>query len=190
MHVEQPIRYREDAIDMSNERNALMALADLERIRLLAALDDGETTTQGLATATDLPADVVGKHLAVLGKAGLIESVRDGRDSQLSVARHRFDEIQAELEQSDLRDESSVLPEGVRQFFRDGRLVSMPAKRSKQIEVLNVLIEDFEIGQAYPELEVNQVIARRYEDFATVRRDFVDEGLMTRERGIYLRTVS
>ncbi len=44
------------------------------------------------------------------------------------------------------------------QFFRKGRLVTMPAKRKNVRTALSVIIEEFEQGRAYSEEEVNAIV--------------------------------
>ena len=75
----------------------------------------------------------------------------------------------------------------MRQFFRDGRLTSLPAKQTRYLELLEYLAGDFQIGTDYPESEVNAILLRRHEDFATLRRDLVDFDFMTRASSIYRR---
>jgi hypothetical protein len=42
----------------------------------------------------------------------------------------------------------------------------------------------------YPEAEVNAVIGRHHADFATLRRELIASGLMTRQHGIYRRVAA
>lgn len=72
----------------------------------------------------------------------------------------------------------------------DGRLTRIPAQRKKRMAVLRWLAEEFQPGRRYPEAEVNEVIARRFPDFATLRRFLVDEELMQRRESVYWRTGS
>src|SRR3954463_10913615 len=73
-------------------------------------------------------------------------------------------------------------------FVRDGRLVSIPAQHSKRLVVLHHLVRVFEPGVRYPEREVNALLAVWHADVAALRRYLVDEGLLTREAGIYWRS--
>ena len=76
----------------------------------------------------------------------------------------------------------------LRSFFdEDGRLRTIPAQRKKRLIVLEKLAEAFEPGHTYTEREVNLIIADVHDDFATLRRDLVDERFMTRENGQYQR---
>ncbi len=70
-------------------------------------------------------------------------------------------------------------------FMPNGQVKTWPAKLSKQLVVLEALMQDFEPGVAYSEAEVNVRIAERYEDYCLVRRMFVDLGFMRRDGGVY-----
>jgi hypothetical protein len=71
---------------------------------------------------------------------------------------------------------------------RDGRLVSIPAQQSKRRVVLQHIVRVFEPGIRYPEREVNALLAVWHADHAALRRYLVDEGLLSREGGLYWRT--
>ena len=43
----------------------------------------------------------------------------------------------------------------------------------------------FEKGKIYPEKQVNLIIADYHDDFCTLRRDLISEGIMERENGQY-----
>jgi hypothetical protein len=72
--------------------------------------------------------------------------------------------------------------------MRDGRIVAVPAKRSKRLVLLDHVAQHFEIGVRYKEGEVNFKLASLHEDYATLRRYLVDEGFMDRDHGEYWRT--
>ena len=73
-------------------------------------------------------------------------------------------------------------------FIRDGRIVAMPAKRSRRLVLLNHVAQKFEVGLRYSESEVNRKLRNLHDDYAALRRYLVDEGFMTREHGEYWRT--
>lgn len=76
----------------------------------------------------------------------------------------------------------------LRSFFRDGRLVSIPAREKKKLVVLRHLLDlCFPDDRAYPEKEVNQRLALLHPDVASLRRYLVDFRLMTRANGEYRR---
>jgi hypothetical protein len=83
-----------------------------------------------------------------------------------------------------LASEAKVL----RAFFRDDRLVTIPARSRKRAIVLRYLLERcFKEDRPYPEKEVNQRLAVFHPDVAALRRYLVDDGLVTREAGLYRR---
>ena len=74
----------------------------------------------------------------------------------------------------------------LRAFFEGDRLVSIPAQHAKRLTVLRYLAETvFERKRKYPEKEVNQLLAVRHPDAASLRRYLVDEGFMTRKNSVY-----
>jgi hypothetical protein len=80
----------------------------------------------------------------------------------------------------------------LRAFFdEDGRLSQLPARHAKRLVVLDRVVQSFEPGLKYTELEVNRVlgawVAGRM-DVVTVRRHLVDAGMLGREAGLYWRS--
>ena len=72
-------------------------------------------------------------------------------------------------------------------FFDQGRLKEIPAQRKKLDVILRWLAEQFEPGREYSEQEVNDLLRRYHADTATLRRELVGLGLLTREKGVYRR---
>jgi hypothetical protein len=72
-------------------------------------------------------------------------------------------------------------------FVEDGRIVQMPAKRSRRLVVLDHVVQRFEPGRHYTEPEVNALLRPAFDDVAALRRYLVDEGLLDREDGVYWR---
>ena len=76
----------------------------------------------------------------------------------------------------------------VRTFMRNGRVVAMPAKRSRRLILLDYIAQLFELGVRYEEAEVNHMLRKVFEDYAALRRYLVDAGFLDRDHGIYWRT--
>ncbi len=66
-------------------------------------------------------------------------------------------------------------------FFRNGRLVAMPAKRRNVRTALSVIVEDFEPGRSYAEEEVNAIVLRYHNDYCVLRRALVNERFLERD---------
>ena len=72
-------------------------------------------------------------------------------------------------------------------FFEYGKLRSIPTQLKKERIILEVIAEAFEFDRMYSEREVNVMIADFHDDFCTIRRDMVGEGLLGRDSTGYWR---
>ncbi len=82
----------------------------------------------------------------------------------------------------------SDIPPALANFFRAGKIAQIPARAAKRRALAHWLAGLFELGREYAEAEVNAVIHRYHDDFATLRREMIDAGFMTRKDGRYRRT--
>ena len=81
------------------------------------------------------------------------------------------------------------LPSQLRPFVRDGRISVIPAKHAVRLLLLDRVAQAFEPGRRYPELAVNEILKRLYDDHAALRRYLVDEELLSRTpNGTYWRS--
>ena len=68
------------------------------------------------------------------------------------------------------------------QFFRpDGTLISIPAKASKKIAVLEFIASKLSPDTKYPEKELNSIIANFHDDTAAIRRYMIEYGILERD---------
>ena len=72
-------------------------------------------------------------------------------------------------------------------FFEYGKLKTIPSQRKKERVILEEIVKAFEIGREYTEREVNIIIADYFDDFCTLRRDMISEGLLERKDMKYKR---
>ena len=75
----------------------------------------------------------------------------------------------------------------LRNYLRDGRLVSMPRGGRKRQIVLDHIVQRFEPGRRYSEEEVNTALRETWPDVAALRRYLVDAALLDRAAGMYWR---
>jgi hypothetical protein len=135
--------------------------------------------------------DAVQRHLTRLARVGIVAVEADRRTYRLQAEGLReaaavagpVREPGLALGAAD-EEEESVL----RQYFRAGRLAEIPVRRSKRLVILQRLALEFEVGERYPERQVNRILERFHPDVAALRRYLVDEGFLSRERGEYWRT--
>ena len=76
----------------------------------------------------------------------------------------------------------------LRAFTRDGRITTMPARRSKRLVLLDFVARRFEIGVHYPEQDVNGMLRAVFDDYVALRRYLIDEGFLDRDHGEYWRS--
>jgi hypothetical protein len=166
-------------------------LAEPERLRVVAALVLGARTTAEVIDATGLEQRAVMLALKRLETGGLVAADQGSftvhielfKDAARAVAPSPKDEDHG------YTDESIALV--VRTFVREGRLVRLPAQRSRRLAVLQHVAQSFQPGLRYPEKEVD-VVLRAWcgdgeADYVALRRYLVDEGLLGREGGVYWR---
>lgn len=170
-------------------------LADEKRLQIVGLLARREYSVEELAAILDLSSATVSHHLRRLTDVGLVEARADQHYHIYSLnagALHRHAEeilseerLQVAAEDLDLDAyDRKVLHD----YLKDGKLKQWPGQWKKRQVIHRYLVEKFEPGRRYPEREVNQIIGEVHEDFATLRRELVDTGLLRRERDVYWRT--
>jgi excisionase family DNA binding protein len=78
----------------------------------------------------------------------------------------------------------------INRFLKDGKFKTLPVQRKKRIHILQYILERFEQNRVYSEKEVNDIITELHDDYCRIRREFVDEGMMSRKDGLYRRNIS
>ena len=78
----------------------------------------------------------------------------------------------------------------IARFTRAGKIKALPVRRKKRRYVLEYLLKKFELNRVYSEKEINDIIYEYYDDFCTVRREFIMEKMMSRFEGKYRRNNS
>lgn len=171
-------------------------LSDESRLRLLGLLASHDATVDELAAALRLRPPTVSHHLGKLRELGLVTVTAEGTSRRYALDR---DTLHRMARESLAVESVTGFAEGVdgdaydrkvlHTFFRDGRLVEVPASRKKRLVILRRLATEFEPGRRYPEKEVNTILARFHPDVATLRRELIAEGhgLMRRDAGVYWR---
>lgn len=188
----------ENETKLSSEEMKLLvvmgrALADPTRIRILGLLAERPMYGQELAKVLDVKPPTVSHHLAPLVTAGLVrvrrennyhyyeldsEGIQHLAESTQHIARLLFPS-------NPLPPKSEERARVLATFIKDGRLVSIPAQYKKRRYVIEELARSFEWGRLYDEKEVNAILKTFHEDYASLRRELIDEGIMMRESSRY-----
>jgi hypothetical protein len=148
-----------------------------------------------LAAILKLKPATISHHLGKLSQAGLLTSKKDQYYQTYSIVpallKRSLSDL-VSLPQPDLRTEvreDAYRRKVLKTFFRHGRLTGIPAQLKKRQIILEKLVEEFEPGRDYPEIEVNRILVEFHEDVASLRREFISFKLMKRTtRGVYRRT--
>jgi len=171
-------------------------LADRSRLQILKSLAVEDMYTERLAERLGLTAPTVSFHMKKLEDAGAVTS---RREQYYTVYSLKHDVLMTNIldiisERSDEEDEQAKREAEYRRkiietFFEYGRLKTIPASRKKERVCLEKIAESFEVGKAYDEREVNEIILTFNEDYCTIRRDMIGEGIMERTGTVYVRKV-
>lgn len=178
---------------MTNPADILRVFADPKKVRLLGQLCGDPLPLHTLARAAGLSEAETMALLPPLKAAGLLEETfaHDGFRWRYkpSAIFEALRETKAAASQSDLPPDASAFDARVLgDFFIGGRLKTIPVQRKKREVVLRYLAGKFETGRTYTEQEVTFLLLNYHEDYASLRREMVDTGLMERDNGIYRRT--
>ena len=172
------------------------ALADPARLRILGAVAERPLTGKDLSERLGLTPPTISHHMSRLVEAGLVAVRPDAQRRVYALDEATLRGLGREVGAAgraaggevDARDGAPLDRERakvVRDFFDGPRLKAIPAQRKKRVIVLQHLVERFGPDRDYPEKEVNALLREAHEDVATLRRELVDYGFMTRGGGIY-----
>ena len=169
-------------------------LSDASRLRILQSLMQGEMYTELLAQRLELTPSTVSFHMKKLEDAGLVTARKEQYYTVYALRDELLSRPVSELivPAPGGIDEQRVREEAYRQkviasFFEYGKLRSIPVQRKKKIICYEKIAESFEPGRVYAEKELSDIIAAFHEDYCTIRRDMISEGILRREGNLYTR---
>jgi ArsR family transcriptional regulator len=148
-----------------------------------------------LATILRLKPATISHHLTKLNDAGLLKSKKDQYYQIYSLVPQLLEPTLAELvhlPQPSLFaevEQDAFQQKVIKTFFRHGRLIQIPAQLKKRAIVLEKISEAFEPDREYSEKEVNHILLDYHDDVASLRRGLIELNLMTREKGIYKKSL-
>jgi hypothetical protein len=170
------------------------ALGDLNRVRIIALLQQGQLSGQEIAGKLGLKPPTITHHISKLREVGLIKERRDKNTIYFSI-NLKILEMSAKsiitvgtggnsnMEMSVTEEERTAI---INNFFtKDGKLKIYPAQRKKKLVVLAHMIKGLEFGRVYQEKEINEYLKQYHEDYATLRRELIMCQYMYRENSLY-----
>ena len=179
------------------QENALKifkSLADTSRLRIVQSLTKGEMYTELLAERLGITPSTVSFHMKKLEDAGIVVSRKEQYYIVYSLNRDvlessLFDVAAAEPEQIDEQQkrEAEYRQKVIDSFFEYGKLKAIPVQRKKKLICYEVIAESLIPGKVYNEKDLNDIISQIHEDYCTIRRDMISEGIFQRDGGRYVR---
>jgi len=169
------------------------ALGHPARLLILNLIKMKPRHGEELATILHLKPATISHHLSKLTQVGLLTAQKDQYYQVYSLVGDVFEKRLGEvilMPQPGLKagvEEDAYRTKVLKTFLKHGRLVQIPAQLKKRLIIYERLVQEFEPERTYTELEVNQILIEFNEDVATIRRAFIEHGLMERDRGIYRR---
>ena len=169
-------------------------LSDRSRLRIVQSLLQEDMYAERLAQRLGVTPATVSFHMKKLEEARLVTARPDQYYTMYALQREVLVQPVLELIGSacDGRPEQERRDEAYRKkviesFFQYGRLKAIPAQRKKERICLEEIVRTLEPGKIYAEPELNEVLLQFHEDYCTLRRDMISEGLLTRDGGLYTR---
>ena len=169
-------------------------LADKSRISILKSLMEEDMYVERLSERLGVTPATISFHLKKLVDIGAASSYKDQFYTMYTINKNIFegriiDILSEKSSESELQKEreDAYRNKVISSFFEYGKLKSIPSQRKKERIVLEEMARAFEIGKTYTEKEVNIIIADFNDDFCTIRRDMISEGLLEREGSVYTR---
>lgn len=164
------------------------ALAEPSRLRVVGLLAHRPHSVEELATVLELRASTVSHHLGRLVDAGLVRATVDGHYHVYALQADVLQQMaQSLLSAEALIDTATISGDPYEQkvlaafLDAEGRLKAIPMKRKKLQVILRHALRLFEPGGEWDEKEINRRLKPFCEDVATLRRGFIDHGMMARD---------
>jgi biotin operon repressor len=167
-------------------------LADPTRLRLAAAMVDRARCGQDLAADVGVSPATVSHHLKVLTRAGLLVETRQPPyvfyQLDLEALKNAVRAVATPARMRELATDPPVDPatrDVLRAFFDGARLRALPVQRKKKELVLEEVLRRIPRRREYTEPELNAFISVVFDDYCTIRREWITSRYMTREQQVY-----
>ena len=174
------------------------ALLDIDRLKIIGELARGNGSISNLAERVRIAEDIVISHLEKLSQSGVI-SLHEQADGALTyllnekalgeMSERQISRARAlQNREADLRPIGRHFTQAEKKYIRsftnaNGIIRHLPSikKRAKLLALLKYAKQDLEPGKVYTEAEFNDALARFTRDYASIRRELVEWGLVDRE---------
>jgi hypothetical protein len=156
-------------------RRIIGLLADEDRFRIIAAVSLGANTMDTIATMTGLDNAAIMKVIGKLEKAGIIRK-KDTAGYIFEIATLRA--LNREIRKNAPKKAVQTILE---RFYKEGKLIAYPKVQKDHEPVLGHIADLFEYEHQYSEKEINEKLKTVNQDFASLRRNLIDNEFFARE---------
>ena len=173
----------------------MKALADTSRLMILNVLIEKPHYVEEMSQILNLAPSTVSFHLKKLEQANLVIKEKQQyyviykiNESIFNLSLQNlisFENYEKLMQQERIDKYKEKVLET---FYKNGKLIKLPAQYKKRLIVIEKIYHAFEKDKKYTEKQINETIGNYFEDYCTVRRYFIDLGLMKRVKDIYWLT--
>jgi ArsR family transcriptional regulator, arsenate/arsenite/antimonite-responsive transcriptional repressor len=187
----EPFDHREN---LEVRARLFKALAHPARILILNLVKSKPRHTEELAAILSLTPATISHHLSLLNEAGLLIAQKDQYYQIYRLVEEPLQKTLAEMVQMPQpglkanAEMDAYRQKVLRTFFKQGRLIQIPAQQKKRQVILEEIVKIFTPGERYSEWDVNKMLVDFNEDVASLRRMLIEFELMRRDHDVYWRT--
>lgn len=179
-------------MDITKSIEIMKSLADTSRLRIINSLIDKPQYVEEIAHRLNLAASTVSFHLRKLEKAGLVSQTKEQYYIIYKINEDVFGLTLKEL--TDFEDIEKFSHEErlekyrqkvLHAFYKKDKLLRLPVQKKKRNIVLNEFAKNFKPDIKYNEEDINKIIMKNYDDYCTIRRLLIEEGVLKRDKQTY-----
>jgi hypothetical protein len=172
----------------------MKSLADTSRLLVINSLFEKPQYVEELSNRLNLAASTVSFHLKKLEGGGLVSKIKEQyyfvykvNDEILDLTLRKFisfDNLEKFNQDKRMNDYRNKV---LKTFFNKNKLIKLPVQHKKRLIILEEILSSFSFDKKYSEDKIDQTINKFYDDHCTIRRLFIEEGMMKRVNGVYER---
>lgn len=179
-------------MEIKESINIMKALGDESRLLIVNSLVEKPQYLEELAKRLNLSESTVSFHMKKLEGSGLVCRKKEQYYAVFHINKDIFSSTLKDIisfvnAEKPIQDErmKEYRKKVIASYFSKGRLLRIPSQHKKRLIVLDEIIKLFDRKRTYPEKEIDLVLEEIHEDYCSIRRYFIDEKMMQRERGNY-----
>ncbi|MGE5681668.1 MAG: DUF2087 domain-containing protein [Bacillota bacterium] len=179
-------------MEISESISIMKALGDSSRLLIINSLMEKPQYLEEIAERLNLAVSTVSFHMKKLESAGLVNKKKEQYYAVFHINENIFHSTLKDLVSFDNAEKAmqdkrmlEYRNKVIQTYFENGKLIRIPSQHKKRLIILDEIIKIFEKDRTYPEKEVDSLLEAINDDYCSIRRYFIDEGMMKREKGIY-----